>query len=236
MKIMVINPNSSVNMTNHIRKTLETIKRPDTKLLVTCPDKGPVAIESAFDEILAAFYIMDLVKKANTENYDAVIVACFSDPGLVAMKEISDILVVGIQEVSMHVASMLGNKFTILTATKKRIPSKYNDAWRNKLSSNLASVRDLGMTVTETDEKPEIAQKRIKEVARQAVEEDGAEVIVLGCAGMVGYAEKVAKELNIVVIDPTSLAFKYTEAMVEIGIKQSKRTLYAHPSIKEYKE
>jgi len=235
MKIMVINPNSSVDMTNHIRKALESVKRSETKLIVTCPDKGPVAIESAYDETLAAFHCMSLVKKANTEKYDAVIVACFSDPGLVAVKEISDILVVGIQEVSLHVASMLGNKFSILTPMKKRIPSKYNDVWRNKLFNNLASVRELGMTVTETDEKPDLAQKRIMEVARQAVEEDGAEVIILGCAGMAGYAEKAAKELNIVVIDPTLVAFKYAEAMVEAGIKQSKRALYAHPPAKEYK-
>jgi len=235
MKIMVINPNSSVDMTNHIRKTLKGIKRPETELVVTCPDKGPVAIESAYDEILAAFYSMDLVKKANMENYDAVIIACFADPGLIAMKEISDILVVGIQETSLHVASMLGNKFTILTPMKKRIPSKYNDVWRNKLSNNLASVRELGMTVTETDEKPDLAQKRIMKVSKQAVEEDGAEVIILGCAGMTGYAEKVAKDLNIVVIDPTSIAFKYVEAMAEAGIMQSKRALYAHPSEKEYK-
>ena len=235
MKIMVINPNTSADMTNHIRKALEGIKRSETELTVTCPDKGPVAIESAYDETLAAFYSIDLVKKANTENYDAVIIACFADPGLVAMKEISDILIVGIQEVSMHVASMLGNKFSILTPMKKRIPSKYNDVWRNKLPFNLASVRELGMTVTETDEKPDLAQKRIMEVARQAVEEDSAEVIILGCAGMVGYAEKAAKKLNIVVIDPTLVAFKYAEAMVEAGIKQSKRALYAHPSEKEYK-
>lgn len=235
MKIMIVNPNSSVNMTNHIRKILEGIKRPETQLVVTCPDKGPVAIESAYDEMLAAFYSMDLVKKANNENYNAVIIACFSDPGLVAMKEVSDILVVGIQEVSLHTAAMLGNKFTILTPTKKRVPSKYNDVWRNKLPFNLSSVRELGMTVREIEEKPDIAQKRIMEIAKQAVEEDGAEVIILGCAGMAGYAEKVAKEFNIVVIDPTLVAFKYSEAMVEAGIKQSKRALYAHPPEKEYK-
>ena len=73
------------------------------------------------------------------------------------------------------------------------------------------------------------------EVAKNAVEEDDAEVIILGCAGMVGYAEKVARELNIIVIDPTSVAFKYVEAMVEVGIKQSKRALYAYPSPKKYK-
>ena len=92
MKIMVINPNSSVDITNHIRKAIEMIKRQETELVVTCPNKGPITIESAYDETLAAFYCMDLVKKANIEKFDAVVVACFSDPGLIAMKEISDIL------------------------------------------------------------------------------------------------------------------------------------------------
>jgi len=234
MKIMVINPNSSKEMTHSIRTALEKIKRPDTELTVTCPDKGPIEISSAYDETLAAYYMMDIVRKANQDGYDAVIVACFSDPGLVPAKEISDILVVGIQEASMHVASTLGYKFTILTPGAKRIPSKYNDVWRNKLPYNLASVRPLGLTVTETDANPDLAQKRILEVAKQAVEEDNAEVIVLGCAGMVGYAEKAAKELGVVVIDPTSTAFKYTEALVDLGLTHSKRALFAQPSDKEY--
>ena len=235
MKIMVINPNSSVDMTNHIEKILKGVKRPETDLVVTCPDKGPVAVESAYDALLAAYYSMDLVKKANQDNYDAVVIACFSDPGLVAMKEVSDILVVGIEEVSLHIAAMLGNKFTILTPTKKRIPAKYNDVWRNKLPFNLSSVREIGMTVTEAEGKPNVAKKRIIEIAKRAVVEDGAEVIILGCAGMTGYAEEIEKELNIVVIDPTLVTFKYAESMVEAGVKQSKRALYAHPSEKEYK-
>ncbi len=235
MKIMVINPNSSKEMTSSIREVLEKIKRPDTELTVTCPEKGPVEISSSYDELLAAFYMMDLVRRANSEGYDAIIVACFSDPGLVAIREVSDILVVGIEESTMHVACTLGYKFSILTPGAKRIPAKNNDTWRNKLSENLASVRPLGLTVTETDAKPELAQQRILDVARQAVEEDGAEVIVLGCAGMVGYAEKAAKELNIVVLDPTSTAFKYTEALVDLGVTHSKRALYATPSEKEYR-
>lgn len=235
MKIMVINPNSSKEMTASIRTVLEKIKRQDTQLTVTCPDKGPIEISSALDEIHAAYHMMDLVRQANKENYDAVIVACFSDPGLTAAREVSDILVVGIEESTMHVAATLGYRFSILTPGPRRIPSKYNDAWRNKLYYNLASVRALGMTVTETDSKPEEAQQRILEVARQAVEQDGAEVIILGCAGMVGYAEKAARELNVVVLDPTSTALKYTEALVDLGVAHSKRALYATPMEKEYR-
>ena len=229
MKIMVINPNTSVSMTDHLRRELATIVRPGTELTVTCPERGPVSIESAYDEALAVPPTLELVQRANREGYDAVILACFSDPGLYAAKEVSDILVVGIQEVSLRVATTLGARFTILTLFRERIPHKENDVWRNRLTPYLASVRELGMSVLETDERPEEAKRRIREVARKAVEEDGAEVIVLGCAGMVGYAEEAARELGVVVIDPTSVTLKYTEAMVEAGVVQSKRAFYARP-------
>jgi allantoin racemase len=235
MKIMVVNPNTSVEMTGHIRDELKKIKRPETELSVVCPEKGPISIESAYDEAQAIPPTLELVKKANKEHYNAVIIACFSDPGLYAAREISEILVAGIQEISLHAASMLGSKFTILTPLKERIPHKESDVWRNKLHHYCASVRELGMTVTETDEKPELAQQRILEVSKKAVEEDGAEVIVLGCAGMVGYAKAAAEKLNIVVIDPTSVAFKIVEAMSELGMVQSKRAFYAKPPEKLFK-
>ena len=91
------------------------------------------------------------------------------------------------------------------------------------------------MSVLETDEKPDLARERIMAVAQQAVEEDGAEVIVLGCAGMVGYAQEAAAKLGVVVIDPTSVTLKITEAMVEAGLVQSKRAFYATPPEKEIK-
>ena len=151
MKIMLINPNTSTSMTDHMRRELMEIKRESTELTVTCPDKGPISIESAYDEALAIPPTLELVKQANQEGYDAVILACFSDPGLFAAKEISEILVVGIQEISLRMATTLGSKFTILTLFKERIPHKENDVWRNKLSPYLASVRELGMSVLETD-------------------------------------------------------------------------------------
>jgi allantoin racemase len=235
MKIMVINPNTSTAMTDHMRRELMQIKRPETELTVTCPDKGPISIESAYDEALAIPPTLKLVGQANREGYDAVILACFSDPGLFAAKEISDILVVGIQEISLRMATTLGSKFTILTLFKERIPHKEADVWRNKLTPYLASVRELGMSVLETDEKPDLAKQRIMTVAQQAVEDDGAEVIVLGCAGMVGYAREAAERLGVVVIDPTSVTLKVTEAMVEAGLVQSKRAFYARPPEKEIK-
>lgn len=229
MKIMVINPNSSKSMTEHVARVLEQIKGSETELTVTCPENGPLAIESAYDEALCAPGVLKLVEKANAENYDAIILACFSDPALEAAREISNILVTGIEETSMHVAAMLGAKFTVVTMNKERVPHKYKEARRFKMENALASVVPLGMSVAETECDSVRACARIKEVARKAVEEDGAEVILLGCAGMAGYSEEITRELGVVVIDPSSVTLKVTEALVASGLSQAKCGMYAIP-------
>lgn len=235
MKIFVINPNTSVTMTDHIREELVRIKRPDTELTVVCPDKGPDTIESAYDEAFAIPPTLDLVTKANQEGYDAVILACFSDPGLEAAKEISQIPVIGIEESSLHMAAMLGAKFSVMTPRKQRIPSKTEHVHMRGLEHFLASVRSLDLSVAETDADPEKTKRRVFEVAKKAVEEDGAEVIILGCAGMAGYAPEIEKKLNVKVVDPSAVALKVAEAMVDLGLVHSKVGLFSTPPEKPFK-
>ena len=227
MRIMVINPNSSQEMTASICEVLECVKRSDTELTVVRTVGAPAAIQSASDIAQAVPPMLGLVLKANEEGYDAVILACFSDPGLEAAREQSDILVMGIEETALHVAAMLGHKYTILTPLSKRIPSKEQDVRRFKAESAMASVRALDLTVTETESNPELTKARILEVARKAVEEDGAEVIVLGCAGMTGYAKDVEQQLGVVVLDPTTVTLKVCEGLIDAGLRHCKRALYA---------
>ena len=235
MRIMIINPNTSQSMTDHIREELMPIKRSDTELTVTCPDKGPETIESAYDEAYAIPPTLDLVKKANQQGYDAVILACFSDPGLHAAREISTIPVIGIEESSFHVAAMLGAKFSIMTPRKARIHTKKEEVHKFGLDYYLASVRSLDLSVAETDADPEKTKQRVFGEATKAVKEDGAEVIILGCAGMAGYAPEIEQKLNIKVIDPTAVALKIAEAMVDLGLTHSKAGLYATPPEKPFK-
>jgi allantoin racemase len=190
----------------------------------------PPAIETDVDAAQAVPGVLRLVRKANEEGYDVVIIACFSDPGLGAAREISKILVLGIQETSLHIAAMLGHRFTVLTPLPHRVPKKERDVRGLGLGEALASVRALGLTVTETEAEPERTKARILDVARAAVEEDGAEVLVLGCAGMAGYASEIEKKLGIVVIDPVTVTFKVAEGLAEMGLRHSKRALYRMPS------
>jgi len=226
---MVINPNSSEEMTASIRAVLDRIKREETVLDVVRTPGAPPAIQSATDIAISTPPMLEIVRRANQEGYDAIVIACFSDPGLEAAREISEILVMGIQETTLHIAAMLGHKYTILTPLRKRIASKEQDVRRFKAETAMASVRALGMTVPETEAYPDRTKARIIEIARQARDEDGAEVVILGCAGMVGYAEAVEKELGIIVLDPTTVTFKVCEGLVEAGVRHCKQGLYALP-------
>jgi len=226
LRIMVINPNSSQEMTGQIEQVLSRIKRPETDLTVVQVEDAPPAIESDADVAQAVPGVLRLVRRANDEGYDAVIIACFSDPGLGAAREVSEILVLGIQETSLHVAAMLGHRFTVLTPLPHRVPKKEREVRGLGLAGSLASVRALGLTVTETEAEPERTKARIFDVARTAVEQDGAEVLVLGCAGMTGYAEEIEKKLGVVVIDPTVVTFKVAEGLVEARLRHSKLGLY----------
>ena len=232
---MVINPNTSATMTNHICHALTEIKNKDTEITVLCPEYGPITIETAYDEAVATVNILELVKQANEEGYDAIVIACFADPGLTAAREVSCIPVVGIAEATMHMACMLGAKFTIIAPRKERVPAKYEHVARVGVENKLASVRSLNMTVAQTEAEPELTKKRVLGLAQQAAEEDGAEVIILGCAGMGGYAEEIEQKLGVVVLEPSAIGLKIAEAMASLGLKHSKRAYYSIPPKKEFK-
>lgn len=232
MKIAVINPNTSESMTEHLARELARVKGPETEVLCINPEHGPVSIESAYDEALAIPPTLDLIRRAAADGYDAAVIACFSDPGLHAARELVTIPVVGIQEATLHVAAQLGFRFTITTTFPKRVPAKIEAVAAAGLESRLASVRPLNMTVLEMDREPERTVQRLIEVARATAVEDGAEVLILGCAGLAGYAADVERETGMIVLDPSPIGLKTAEMLVSLGLRHSKRGLFAQPPAK----
>lgn len=235
LRIFVINPNSSRAVTDHIRRELEKVKRPDTELTVVSPGQGPASIESQMDRELAKPHVLELVRKANDEGYDAAIIACFSDPGLDAAREISSIPVIGIEESTLHIASMLGHRFSPVTALPKHIPTRDLHARMGGFEHAYASTLVTEMSVLDMEAYPTRTKQRILAEARRAVAEDGAEVIVLGCAGLSGYAGDIERELGVVVLDPTAVALKVAEAFADLGLRHSKIGRFATPPTKEIK-
>ena len=222
MRILVVNPNTSASMTDRVRRELEAVKGRETELTVVNPTEGPAAIESAEDEALAIPPMLALIREA-APRHDAVVIACFSDPGLDQAREIVSIPVVGIEESSLHLAAQLGRRFTILTSRAARVPAKIEHVQRLGLSSRLASVRPLEMGVLEMDADPDRAVARILEVGSAAVREDGAEVIVLGCAGLAGHAAALGPALGVAVVDPSPIALATAEMLVRLHLWQHER-------------
>lgn len=230
MKILVLNPNTSEAVTNMIRKAVMGVARKDVEVTVDQIEHGPEVLESFTDEALATPYTIDKVKQANLDGYDAVIIAAFCDPGIEALKEISDIPVYGTAEVTYSAALLFGNKFGVLTEKKHKESVKIHQVRKMGLESRFAGVRALGMGVLEIgDDKNKVKERGI-EAARAMIEQDKAEVIIMGCASMAGYSEELEEMLGVTILDPITVTYKMVEALTELKLKHSKIGLYATPS------
>lgn len=233
LKLLVLNPNTSALITDRVARVVRTVARPETHVEVTQIPHGPEALESYYDESLAAPYILEAVKNANQQGFDAVILAAFCDPALEAAKEVSRIPVYGIEETAFSAALLLGNKFGILTEKKHKEAVKIQHVRKHGLEQRFAGVRALNMSVLEIAADAEQVKARGLEICRQMVETDGAEVIILGCASMAGYDKEMEGVLGVPILDPIAVAFKLVEGLTELGVHHSKIGLYATPAPKE---
>jgi allantoin racemase len=195
--------------------------------------KGPETIESIYD---AAFYgpsLLEEIKTAEEQGFDAVIVPCMADPGLHAGREIASIPVVGTAESSFLLAIALGHRFSELEPTREGLALTRQLLLMYEFEKFVASLRVLGLSVEEirSGDKGAVKQAILRE-GRKAVEEDGADVIVLGCTFMAGIAEEASEQLGVPVIDPLAAAMGFAEMLVRLGLSHSKEA-YMTPSPKK---
>lgn len=230
MKILVLNPNTSRLVTDKIEKVVRKVARKDVEVVVDCLEHGPEVLESYYDEARATPYSIEKVQQANREGFDAVIIAAFCDPGIEALKEISDIPVYGTEEAAFSAALLLGNKFAILTEKKQKESVKAQHVRKLGLESRFANVRALGMGVVEIAEDERKVIDRAVELSRRMIDEDKAEVIIMGCASMAGYSAELEEKLQVPILDPVSVAYKMVEGLTELGIRHSKIGLFARPA------
>lgn len=231
-KILAFNPNTCVEMTEGIEETINKIKLPGFDVTVTSPDFGARSLESFYDYSLASFAMLRYLEMHQEEKYDGILVACFGDPGLYAVKEVCDGLVVGIAEATMASSLLLGQRFSILVASEKAVPMMYDMVGQYGLRDRLASIEPIGISVLDVEHDKEKAIEALTRVGRQAVEK-GAEVLLLGCAGMTGMKEPIYQELGVPVLDPVEIGYKQLELLLSLGTPKSIAGLYQAPAPKE---
>ncbi len=226
MKVRIITP-----ITTHGFASIDEfipLMRSDTELSHVEIDHGPASIESDYDEMLATPATVARIIEAERDGMDAVIINCMGDPGMQAGREAVRIPVIGPCEATMHLASMLGHTFSVITVMKSLRRQFENQAKVYGVREKLASVRAVEIPVLELEDDRERLVRLLADEAQLAVEQDGAHVMLFGCTGMIGAAQAVEEELarrgypDVPVIDSMVWAVKMAEAIADLGLRHSK--------------
>ncbi len=226
-KLLIINPNTSYEMTKDIEITVNKYKSKDVEVIVKKPDFGPQSLESFYDYTLAAFGCIRMLEKEKN-NYDGILLACFGDPGLYAVKEMLDYPAIGIAEASITMANLMGQKFGLLVALDKAKALMTDMVGQYGMKDRCAAIEPLNISVLDVEKNKKESIEKLITVGKIAIKK-GADVLILGCAGMTGMKEEVEKALNVPVIDPVECGYKVLEMMVKGEFKISKKALYMTP-------
>ena len=234
MKIKVINPNTSMEMTHAINAAAQSVARPGTDIVSVSPAFGPASIESYYDDYLSIPGLLEEIRTGDTDGYDAYIIACYGDPGLHAARELTTKPVVGIAEASLYMASMLAARFSIVTVIPRTRTMLEEMVAGYGFREKVVSIRTSPLYVLDVEKDPAGALEKLRIEARRARDEDDAEAILLGCAGFTQFADNLEQELEIPVLDGVVCAVKIAESLVELGKTTSKYKTYRPPEKKAY--
>ena len=223
-RIRVVVPVSTDAWNAPISDLLEGYKDQRTRFDIVNIEGGPKAIECCYDEVFAASFLVQEAERAEQEGCHGVIDYCFDDPGLRAAKERLNIPVVGIGEASFHIASLLGTRFSVISAGPPDCTfTDIKDLLRlYGFADRCASVRSVAIPVLELANGRDAQAARLREEAQEAVEGDGADVIVLGCGSLLVPTEGILS-LGVPVVVPGIAALKLCEDLIDMKLSQSKR-------------
>jgi len=219
-RILWINPIGSSDFDQPIQDFLEKEKDPSTEITVVSLSRGPRHLEYHYYEALILTETLHRIKGAEKEGYQGAVIGCFYDPGLREAREITHKLVVTAPaEASLHIAATLGHKFSIIVGRNKWIPKMQENVVNYGFKEKLASFKSLNLGVYDFQKDPAETTRRLKAAAREAVEKDLAEVVILGCTAQFRFYQELQEDIGVPVIDPILAALKYAEFLIELRMR-----------------
>jgi Asp/Glu/hydantoin racemase len=203
-RILVINPNSNEAVTRNLDDALEPLRfQGGPEIVCSTLAEGPFGIETQADVEAVVMPLRRLVEEDNAS--DAFVIACYSDPGLHVCREGTSRPVFGIAECGVLTALARGGRFGVIAIGQRSIARHARYLRQMALIDRLAGERPLDMSVAETASGDGTLARMI-EIGRVLKQEDGAEAVVMGCAGMARHRAPLERALGIPVIDPTQAA------------------------------
>jgi allantoin racemase len=206
------------------QKVLQSYAAAGTEVAVEPTGKGPAAIESAHDAGLVVPELTRLAPAAERRAFSAIVIGCYSDPGLDALREMLTIPVIGPGAASLHLAAQLGTRLSVLTPAGRGFGRVAARLRALALGELLVSVRGIGLSVMDLAQQKPGALDKAATAASVAVE-DGADVLVLGCMSMAflpGICESLSERVGVPVVNPVVAALKTAEAVSAMRISHSK--------------
>jgi allantoin racemase len=218
MRMMWIEPIGGGTYAGDTLNILSAARRAGTQVdLVSLPDDRPTHLEYHAYEALVVADIVRLTHQAADE-YDAVVIGCFYDVGLREAREVSGRAVVTAPcQSATAIARELGNTFSVLVGRRKWIPKMRENVRLYGHAHAMVSMRLLGLGVHDFQADHDRTRDRLMTEGRAAIQEDGAEVLILGCTAEFGFYKEMQEELGVPVIDAILAPFKYAEFLAELA-------------------
>lgn len=231
MRILVVNPNISESVSNLIGEEARRAASPGTEIAVVTALFGVAYIETRFEALIGAYAAANLVAEHRL-GADAAIIAAFGDPGVPGIREALDFPVVGITEAALMSACLLGKRFSIV-AISRRITAWYRECVEyNGLASRLASIRSLDQPLKDIGRVQDDHARQLKDLCGAAINEDGADVIILAGAPLAGLARAIKGEIPVPVVDGVSSAVRHAETLVGLNPGIASAGSFAPPPVK----
>ena len=204
-RILVINPNSTEAVTRGIDEACAPLRIPGgPEIECVTLKEGPPGIETQQHVDGAVAPLLNLVSQ-NANRYAAFVIACYSDPGLHSVREATKKPVLGISECGILTALTLGHRFGVIAILQKSIPRHLRYVGALGVSDRLAGELPIGLGVTELSDETRTFGRMV-DVGTTLRDQHGANVVVMGCAGMARYRKPLQDKIGIPVVEPTQAA------------------------------
>ncbi|MDQ0580339.1 allantoin racemase [Streptomyces rishiriensis] len=227
VRIVVTNCNTTREMTEEIVRGARAAAGPGTTVTGLTPAWGPESAEGWLDSFLSAAAVMDALRTYDGAPYDAVVMAGFGEHGREGVRELVDVPVVDITEAAAHLACLLGRRYGVVTTLERSCGQIEDSLELAGVGRNCAAVVGTGLGVLDLGDRDRTGAAFV--AAAERARAAGAEVLVLGCAGMTGLERVVGDKLGLPVVDGVGAAVKLAEGLVALGLTTSRAGSFARP-------
>jgi len=234
MRLLFINPNITPAITDMMVAEAERSISPTTTLVPATARFGTLFVENDIEAAIAGHAVVEAIAD-KADGCDAVVVSAFGDPGLRAAKEMLDVPVVGVSEAAFLTAYTLGRRYSIVCMTKRHRLWYMDCAEEHGLHGRMASARALPVPVTDVTTAREQFRELLIAECVAAVEQDDAEVIILGGGPLAGLARTFRDSVPVPVLDPIECAVRLAEMLAALDPKPPERGSFARPAPKPSK-